>query len=95
MDPSKPLIVQSDQTILLEVNHPQYSLVRDRKGMWWDLLLYVPTVIALLSIGAKLWFGPYQNYSYVAIFAGCFFLLQAKKENFISKIENLLTLIIF
>ena len=53
----------------------KYTLVRDRRGMWWDLLLYVPTVIALLSIGAKLWFGPYQNYSYVAIFAGCFFLL--------------------
>ena len=53
----------------------RYTLVRDRKGMIWDLLLYVPTVIALLSIGFKLWFGPYQNWSYMAVFMGCFFLL--------------------
>ena len=33
------------------------ELVQDRKGMVWDLLLYIPTVIALASISASFWYG--------------------------------------
>jgi len=40
----------------------------------WDALLYVPTVIALSSIGLKLWFGPNQSWAYVLLFMACFFL---------------------
>lgn len=53
----------------------RYELQQDRKGMVWDLLLYVPTVTALLLIGGKLWFGPNKNWSYLLIFLGTFFFL--------------------
>lgn len=42
--------------------------------MMWDLLLYVPTVLALFAIGLKLWFGPTQTWAYVLFFMACFFL---------------------
>lgn len=51
-----------------------YSLVQDRRGMVWDLLLYVPTVLALFAIGLKLWFSPNQTWAYVLFFMSCFFL---------------------
>jgi hypothetical protein len=52
----------------------RYALVQDRRGMLWDLLLYVPTVLALFAIGLKLWFGPDQTWAYVLFFMACFFL---------------------
>ena len=52
-----------------------YEFRQDRKGVNWDLLLYVPTVAALFSIAAKLWFGPNQSWSYLLVFLGTFFLL--------------------
>ncbi len=51
----------------------QFDLVPDVKGMWWDLLLYVPTVIALASISASLWYGGDHNTSYLFFFLTCFF----------------------
>jgi len=56
-------------------NGSLYELRQDRKGVTWDLLLYVPTVIALFSIAAKLWFGPNRSWSYLLVFLGTFFLL--------------------
>ncbi len=55
-------------------NIHRYELIQDKKGMVWDLLLYVPTVIALFSIGVQLWFGPEQNWSYLLVFLGFLFL---------------------
>lgn len=52
-----------------------YQFRQDRKGVSWDLLLYVPTVAALFSIAAKLWFGPNHSWSYLLVFLGTFFLL--------------------
>lgn len=52
-----------------------YVLVQDRRGMLWDLTLYVPTVVFLLSIGAKLWFGPNQNWAYLLFFMASFFFI--------------------
>jgi len=52
-----------------------YDFRRDKKGVSWDLLLYVPTVGALFSIAFKLWFGPNQSWSYLLVFLGTFFLL--------------------
>jgi len=52
-----------------------YALIQDRRGMIWDLVLYVPTVIALLSIGGKLWFSSDQSWSYVLFFMGSFFFI--------------------
>ena len=52
-----------------------YLLARDRRGAIWDAVLYVPTVIALVSIGLKLWFSPNQAWAYVLFFMACFFFL--------------------
>jgi len=43
--------------------------------MTWDLLLYVPTVVALFSIGVKLWFGPNQTWAYMLFFMASFFFI--------------------
>lgn len=53
----------------------RFSLVRDTKGMYWDLLLYVPTVTALLSMSAKFWFGGDTNLAYLLLFLGSFFFI--------------------
>lgn len=52
----------------------RFTLVQDRRGMMWDLLLYVPTVFALFAIGLKLWYSPSQSWAYVLFFMACFFL---------------------
>jgi hypothetical protein len=53
----------------------RYELQRDRKGMMWDLLLYVPTVTALLSMAAKFWYGHDTNVAYLLAFLGSFFFI--------------------
>ncbi len=53
----------------------RYVLHRDMRGMVWDLLLYVPTVGALLYIGASLWYSANHSWAYVLIFMACFFVL--------------------
>ena len=53
----------------------RYEFREDRKGMVWDLVLYVPTVAALFSIAAKLWYSANQSWSYLLVFLGSFFLL--------------------
>lgn len=53
----------------------RYEFRQDHRGMMWDLALYVPTVAALFSIAAKLWYGSSQSWSYLLVFLGTFFLL--------------------
>jgi hypothetical protein len=53
----------------------RFDLLPDHKGAVWDLLLYVPTVLALGSVGAKLWFGHDQSLAYLLSFLACFFTL--------------------
>lgn len=53
----------------------QLKLVQDRKGMIWDLLLYIPTVIALASISASFWNGDNHNMGYLLFFLACFFFI--------------------
>jgi hypothetical protein len=53
----------------------QFELVQDRKGMVWDLLLYIPTVIALASISASFWYGDNHNMGYLFFFLTCFFFI--------------------
>lgn len=53
----------------------QYRLIRDRSGVVWDALLYIPTVAALLLIALKLWYGPNQVWSYALVFLGSFFFI--------------------
>jgi hypothetical protein len=53
----------------------QYNLVADRKGMVWDLLLYIPTVVALASIGTGFWFSDDHSTGYLFYFLTCFFFI--------------------
>ncbi|MEO5702466.1 MAG: hypothetical protein ABIQ54_01015 [Gammaproteobacteria bacterium] len=53
----------------------RYSLIPDRKGVIWDLLLYVPTVVILAMIGIKLWYGANQELAYVLFFLASFFFI--------------------
>ncbi|MDX8401762.1 MAG: hypothetical protein R8K47_03930 [Mariprofundaceae bacterium] len=51
------------------------ALRPDRKGVWWDLALYVPTVGFLLLWGLKLWFAGGEDLwiAYALLFLGFFF----------------------
>jgi len=53
----------------------QFRLIRDRRGVIWDALLYIPTVGALLLIAMKLWYGPNHVWSYALVFLGSFFFI--------------------
>jgi hypothetical protein len=57
-----------------------FELTPDTKGAVWDLLLYVPTVVALATIGARLWFGDEHAYAYLLSFlASLFFFIGANR----------------
>jgi hypothetical protein len=51
------------------------DLIQDHKGMVWDLLLYIPTVIALASIAASFWYSDEHNMGYLFFFLTCFFFI--------------------
>ena len=53
----------------------EFRLIRDKRGVIWDALLYVPTVGALLLIALKLWYGTGHMWSYVLVFLGSFFFI--------------------
>lgn len=53
----------------------RYEFRQDRRGMMWDLALYIPTVGALFSIAAKLWYSANHSWAYLLVFLGTFFLL--------------------
>ncbi|NOZ54395.1 MAG: hypothetical protein GXP08_14895 [Gammaproteobacteria bacterium] len=54
----------------------RYQLAQDRKGVTWDLLMYIPTVSGL-AIGASLfWYKPNHALAYLLFFLACFFLYQ-------------------
>lgn len=52
-----------------------FNLVPDQKGVIWDLLLYIPTVVALASISISLWYSNDQNTAYLLFFLTCFFFI--------------------
>ena len=53
----------------------QFRLIHDRRGVVWDVLLYIPTVTALVLIALKLWYGPNQMWSYLLVFLASFFFI--------------------
>ncbi len=53
----------------------RFELIKDRKGMVWDLLLYVPTVTALAGLAAYFWYSDQPNYAYLLLFLSTFFFL--------------------
>lgn len=53
-----------------------FELTQDRKGVTWDALMYVPTVLGL-GVGAFMfWYDENQNLSYLLFFLSCFFFYQ-------------------
>ena len=55
----------------------RYELIPDKRGMVWDLLMYVPTVTGLGAGAAIMWFKSNQNFTYLLLFLACFFLFHA------------------
>lgn len=54
----------------------RYPLTKDKKGMIWDILMYIPTVTGL-GIGASyFWYVPNQPLAYLLFFLCCFFFYQ-------------------
>jgi hypothetical protein len=53
----------------------QFALRTDSKGALWDLLLYVPTVIALAFWSATTWFAGDHRLAYLLAFMASFFFL--------------------
>jgi len=52
-----------------------YELIQDKKGMYWDLLLYIPTVVILALLSAQLWYSSNQNFAYLLVFLTTFIAL--------------------
>lgn len=57
------------------MSETRFVLTQDHKGLVWDLLLYVPTVIALLSMATKFWFSGDINLGYLLAFLASFFCI--------------------
>lgn len=52
-----------------------FDLQQDREGVWWDLLLYVPTVLALGTLATIVWYGGNVSLAYLLSFMACFFAI--------------------
>lgn len=53
----------------------KYEFVRDTRGMTWDLALYIPTTVALILVGSRLWFAGDHGFAYAVVFATTFIIL--------------------
>ena len=53
-----------------------YTLGQDKKGIIWDLLMYIPTVAGLGGLGVMFWYQPNHALAYLVYFLACFFLYQ-------------------
>jgi len=53
----------------------RFDLMQDRRGMVWDMLLYIPTVVALLSLAAKFWYSNDDNTASLFVFLASFFFI--------------------
>lgn len=50
-----------------------YELLADKRGAAWDMLMYVPVVIILVSLAMQFWYGgTYKNFAYILMFAASF-----------------------
>lgn len=53
----------------------RYTLRRDYHGMFWDALLYLPTVTALSVFALSSWYDNKSSMAYLLGFLACFFLI--------------------
>lgn len=54
----------------------RYELTQDRKGVIWDLLMYVPMVVGLGTMAFIFWYKPNHALAYLLFFLACFFFYQ-------------------
>lgn len=59
----------------MAIKEKKSVLVQDKKGAWWDVALYVPTVIFLLSIAGKMWYTSDRDWTYLLTFLATIFFL--------------------
>jgi len=59
----------------MAIKEKRCVLQQDKNGMWWDLALYVPTVVFLLSIALKFWYSSNQDWTYILLFAATYFFI--------------------
>lgn len=53
----------------------------DKRGVVWDLVLYIPTVSILAFYGLTLWYGEkYMPVAYLLWFMACFFTIAGAKR---------------
>jgi len=53
-----------------------FPLGRDRKGVLWDVLMYIPTVGGLAGVSSMFWYDGNKGLAYLLFFLACFFLYQ-------------------
>ena len=59
----------------MSIKKIRYDLHQDRTGMYWDLLLYIPTVGALLTVALFGWYNNNTSLAYLMVFLASFFLI--------------------
>lgn len=59
----------------MPLKNTRYNLHQDRTGMYWDLLLYVPTVGAILTVALFGWYDKNSSLAYLMVFLASFFLI--------------------
>lgn len=59
----------------MTLKNTRYNLHQDRTGMYWDLLLYVPTVGALSTVALFSWYNKNPSLAYLMVFLASFFLI--------------------
>lgn len=60
----------------LSLKSEHFQLIQDRRGMLWDIILYLPTVGGLATAASIFWYSENQNLAYLLFFLACFFLYQ-------------------
>ncbi len=53
-----------------------FPLGRDRKGVLWDVMMYIPTVGGLAGVSFMFWYDGNKGLAYLLFFLACFFFYQ-------------------
>lgn len=68
----------------------RFTLQPDKRGVLWDVALYVPTVLFLGLIAIKFWYSPdKQAWAYLLMFLASFFLIAGANRIFGSRMMML------
>jgi hypothetical protein len=64
----------------------RYTLRRDYRGIFWDALLYVPTVTALTVFALSSWYDNKIPVAYLLGFMACFFLIAGANRILVTRL---------